>query len=58
VSKPINLGKVRKARARAEKRAQADQNAAKFGRTKAQKTAEARDADRAARHVDGAKREE
>lgn len=35
--KPVNLNKARKARARVKKRAQADENAAKFGRTKAQK---------------------
>ncbi|MEM8556063.1 MAG: DUF4169 family protein [Pseudomonadota bacterium] len=39
--KPISLSKARKARARAEKRAKADANSAKFGRTKAQKTREA-----------------
>lgn len=32
-----SLSKVRKARAKAEKKARADANAAKFGRTKAEK---------------------
>lgn len=34
---PINLNKHRKARARADRKAQADANAVKFGRTKAEK---------------------
>lgn len=35
--KPINLNQARKAKARSEKRAEADANAARFGRTKAEK---------------------
>ena len=35
--KPVNLNQERKARARMKKRAQADENAVKFGRNKAQK---------------------
>jgi len=34
---PINLNTVRKARARANDKAQADANAVKFGRTKAER---------------------
>jgi hypothetical protein len=41
MSKVTNLNQARKARARAEKRAQGDENAARFGRTKAQKAREA-----------------
>ena len=37
MAKPINLNKARKARARADKKARADANAVKFGRTKAEK---------------------
>ena len=37
MSKPVNLNQVRKARARADRRAKADENAVKFGRTKAEK---------------------
>ncbi|KAJ55847.1 hypothetical protein ACMU_08725 [Actibacterium mucosum KCTC 23349] len=37
MSKPINLRAARKARARDAKRAQGDENAAKFGQTKAEK---------------------
>jgi hypothetical protein len=38
---PVNLNRVRKARARAEARRQADLNAAKFGLSKAERLAEA-----------------
>lgn len=54
---PINLNKARKARAKAEAETQASENRAKFGRTKAEKLADAkRDAQRQAL-LDGAKRE-
>lgn len=39
--KPVNLNQVRKAKTRAEAKAVADQNAVRFGRTKAQKVLEA-----------------
>jgi len=42
MSKPINLRAARKARERDRKRAEGDANAARFGRTKAQKDSEAR----------------
>ena len=54
----INLRQVRKDRDRAEKRAKGDANAAKHGRTKAQKAVEKADADRAAQHLDGVKRDD
>ncbi len=54
----INLRQARKDRDRAEKRAKADANAAKHGRTKAQKAVEKSDADRAAKHLDGARRDD
>ncbi|MDF0602035.1 DUF4169 family protein [Psychromarinibacter sp. C21-152] len=38
--RPINLNKARKARARVKKRAQADENAVKFGRTRSQRQAD------------------
>ena len=57
MSTPINLNKVRKDRARAEKKARADRNAVAFGRTKSEKeTAQARE-DKARRDLDGHKRE-
>ncbi len=54
----VNLNKVRKARDRAARKAQADANALKHGRTKAQKRLEALRADKAKRILDGAKFEE
>jgi len=38
MGKPVNLNRVRKDKARAEKKARADENAVRFGRTKAEKT--------------------
>jgi hypothetical protein len=58
MSKVINLNKARKARARDDRRAQADENAVKFGRTKAQKGIEGAEADKAARELDGHKQDE
>ncbi|WP_027243779.1 DUF4169 family protein [Leisingera daeponensis] len=37
MEKPVNLNRYRKEKARAEKKARADQNAVTFGRTKAEK---------------------
>lgn len=51
--RPISLAKARKARERARKAAEADANAVKFGRSKAQKLREAADRDRARRQLDG-----
>lgn len=53
-----NLNRFRKQKARQDARQQADANAAKHGRTKAQKLAEKSDQDRAARHLDGVKRDD
>ena len=55
--KPVNLNRVRKDKARAEKRARADENAVKFGRTKAEKARDACAADKAGKHIDGHKRD-
>lgn len=57
MSDPVNLNKIRKARKRADDKARADKNAVKFGRTKARKSAEAAQADRAVRNLDNTKRE-
>ncbi|MEL6913225.1 MAG: DUF4169 family protein [Pseudomonadota bacterium] len=54
----VNLNKARKAKARVTARAKADANAVKFGRTKAQKTAEAAEEARARAAIDGARRED
>ena len=53
--KPVNLNRYRKAKAKTERRRQADANAAKFGRTKAQKEAAQKKADRASGQLDGHK---
>ena len=37
MAQPVNLNRFRKEKARAEKKARADQNAVAFGRTKAEK---------------------
>ena len=52
----VNLAKARKAAAKAAARPQADANAVKFGRTAAQKRAEAGAKARAAAQLDGVKR--
>ncbi len=46
MTEPINLNKARKARDRVKKKAQADENAVKFGRTKAQRILEAAQSDK------------
>ena len=54
---PVNLNKFRKARTRADKRANATENAAKFGRSKAQKTLDKARSEKTARLLDGHKRD-
>jgi len=54
----VNLRAVRKAKARVTREVEAQANRAKFGRTKGEKSREAQEAERAARLLDGAKREE
>ncbi len=39
--KPVNLNQARKARARSEAKAKADENAIRFGRTKAERVLDA-----------------
>jgi hypothetical protein len=53
----VNLNKARKTRDRAAKRAEADTNAVKFGRTKAERTLEKARADKTARDLDAHRRE-
>jgi hypothetical protein len=55
---PINLNRYRKDKARAAKRAKADENAVKFGRSKAQKAAEKTQTERDQNTLDGHKRDE
>lgn len=54
----VNFNKARKAAGRVKKRRQAEENTVKFGRTKAQKTLEETRAEKAARDLDGKKRDE
>jgi hypothetical protein len=53
----VNLRSARKAKARVEASAKAAENRTRFGRTKAQKTSEAAEAERAARLLDQVRRE-
>jgi hypothetical protein len=53
----VNLNKARKQRARADAAAKAVENRASFGRTKAQKQAEAAEAQRRAKLLDDARRD-
>ena len=53
----VNFNKAKKARARDEAKAQAAANRTRFGRTKAEKSAEALAAERARSILDGARRE-
>ena len=57
MSKIINLSRFRKDKARAEKRVKADANAAKHGRSRAEKAREAAQTDKARRDLDGHKLE-
>ena len=54
---PVNLTRVRKQKARAEKKARADENAVKHGRSKAAKARDDAQARRAARALDAHRRE-
>ena len=58
MAKVTNLNQFRKARARAEDRARAEENAVKFGRTKAQKAVEEADRARARRVLEAHVRDE
>lgn len=55
---PMNLNKARKEKSRAAKKSEAGGNALKFGRTKAEKLAQAKAAAAALKKHDGHKREE
>jgi hypothetical protein len=57
MSAPINLNQARKAKAKRDVKALAAENRAKFGRTRAQKTADQAEAGKLAREVEGHKRE-
>ena len=53
----FNLRAARKAKDRADARAKGDENAVKFGRSKAEKALDKARAEKLARGLDGAKRE-
>ena len=57
MAKIVNLRAARKAKKRETSRATGDQNAAKFGRTKAEKDLEKAQAEKARRDLDGHARE-
>ena len=54
----VNLRQARKAKARVEKAQTAQENRARFGRTKAQRVADAAEEQRRAALLDGARRDE
>lgn len=54
----VNLNRFRKAQSRVKSRAQANENAAKFGRTKAQRKLEEAQAEQARTTLEAHKREE
>ncbi|MGX0879168.1 hypothetical protein ACSSV4_003877 [Roseovarius sp. MBR-154] len=56
--RPVNLNRARKQKARAADKARADENSARFGRTKAQKTLEETQAEKARRILDLHRRED
>lgn len=58
MGKPVNLNRFRKEQARAEKKARADQNAVKHGRTKAEKDLDKARNQQATRRFDEHKRDE
>ena len=53
-----NLNKFKKAKDRTERKAEADANAAKFGRTKAERLADAARGEKLKRHLDQLKFED
>lgn len=55
---PVNLNRVRKQKARAAQKARADENAARFGRTRAQRALEQAEADKARAALDQHRRDE
>jgi len=57
MSQPVNLNRFRKQKARADKKARADENAVRFGRTRAEKELDTSRTDKARRDLDGHKRE-
>jgi hypothetical protein len=57
MSEPVNLNRFRKAKAKADARIVAAENRVKFGRTRAEKSLADARRDKAARDLDGTKRD-
>ena len=57
MSTPINLNKARKARARADRKLNADRNAVSFGRSKSEKTLDNAKKDKMDSNLDGHRRD-
>ncbi len=57
MSKPVNMNRYRKEKARAAKKARADENAISFGLSKAEKAISHAQRDKANRDLDGKKQE-
>ncbi|WP_424980224.1 DUF4169 family protein [Leisingera sp. S232] len=58
MAKPVNLNRYKKEKARAEKKARADENAVTFGRTKAEKDLDKARNAQDVRRLDDHKRDE
>jgi len=58
MAQPVNLNRFRKDKARAVQKARAEQNAVKYGRSKAEKLCDTTKAEKAARDLDGHQRDE
>ena len=57
MSEPVNLNRFRKQKARATKKARADENVVRFGRGKAEKDLDRARSEKARRDLDGKKQE-
>lgn len=53
MAQPVNLNRFRKQKERAERKARADENAVKFGRSKAEKRLDEARAEKRRRDLDG-----
>ncbi|SHK23624.1 protein of unknown function [Shimia gijangensis] len=58
MAQPVNLNRFKKQKARAKKKARADENSMKFGRTGLEKQREKSELDKTVRHIDGHKRDD
>ncbi len=58
MAQPVNLNRFRKQKVRAAKKARANENAIKFGRTTTEKHMDETEATKAVHHIDGHKRDD